>query len=245
MSIKALLEEQAFLAEIKSLKTEVASLKTEVPALRDGQKASPATPNDTAQDHVSFAQVVRNSVRETMLEENTKTQLILSRIEEETDVETLVSNICNTMSVTSKPTGVERLGKKSEGKKRLIKATFQTPFDARTFKSRFDELRKDGDSDLPNIRVRTGKTKAEREVFSKNSNIAHKLNADAKREGGNISFSLRDNGAIWKFEKHEDGKWKKIKDWKPPSALVTSTGETTPEGDDDESSSGNEERRPQ
>lgn len=224
---------QALQKEVGELRSEVQSVQTKIP--RETSNA----PNDST-DRISFAQVVRNSVRETMQEETSKSHLILSRIDEETDVETLVSNICNTMSVTAKPTGVERLGKKTEGKKRLIKATFPTPFDARTFKSRFDELRKDGDANLPNIRVRPGKTKAEREVFSKNSAIAHKLNADAKREGLSVSFSLRDNGAIWKFEKHDDGKWRKVKDWKPPSALVTPTNETTSDVSDGESSSGNE-----
>ncbi|ELT89710.1 hypothetical protein CAPTEDRAFT_193703 [Capitella teleta] len=43
-----------------------------------------------------------------------------------------------------------------------------------------------------------------------------KLNDNAKKNGvhESESFSLRNNGEIWKYIKHNDGKWKRVAEWK-------------------------------
>lgn len=48
--------------------------------------------------------------------------------------------------------------------------------------------------------------------------FAHKLNAEAKsRHETNISYSIRESGAIWKFMKNSEAKWVRDADWKLPS----------------------------
>lgn len=165
----------------------------------------------------SFADVVRNSVQSTLRDEQIKSQIIISKVDEKANATQFLTNLCEKMSFTTeKSTDIERIGRKSSDRNRLLKVSFQTPFDARSFKARFDELKRENDTDLPNIRVRPSKTKKERELFSKNSQLAHKLNEEAKRDNSAFSFSLRDDGHIWKFVQQEDGKWKKDKDFKLP-----------------------------
>ena len=49
--------------------------------------------------------------------------------------------------------------------------------------------------------------------------MVSKLNLEAQNNDENHSFSVRDNGEIWKFVKYSDGKWKRDRDWNPPVNL--------------------------
>ncbi|ELT96749.1 hypothetical protein CAPTEDRAFT_192056 [Capitella teleta] len=86
--------------------------------------------------------------------------------------------------------------------------------DQQVFRARFVEHRKANENadDTKGVHVRASRNETEREKYRKNKEIVRKLNDDAKQgDPSKISFSLRDNIAIWKFEK--DGKWKRIQDW--------------------------------
>ncbi|ELU06174.1 hypothetical protein CAPTEDRAFT_191013, partial [Capitella teleta] len=75
------------------------------------------------------------------------------------------------------------------------------------FRARFVEHRKADENadDTKGVHVRASRNESEREKYSKNKDIVRKLNDDAKQADlSNISFSLRDNLAIWKFEKDDE-----------------------------------------
>ena len=62
----------------------------------------------------------------------------------------------------------------------------------------------------------------------KNSKIAFRLNEDAKKQKLNESYSLRDDGNVWKFLKKDDGKWTREKNWRL-SSDVTENSSSAPE----------------
>lgn len=60
------------------------------------------------------------------------------------------------------------------------------------------------------------------ELFAR---IAFKLNQDAKQDKALISFSLRDDGSIWKYQQDDtDGKWKWMTDWNLPGSVTSNKG---------------------
>jgi hypothetical protein len=59
--------------------------------------------------------------------------------------------------------------------------------------------------------MRLGKTKQVRDAYAKSKIAAKKLNYEST--DANCSFSLRDNGSIWKYVKGDDGKWKRDQGW--------------------------------
>ncbi|ELU02920.1 hypothetical protein CAPTEDRAFT_189951, partial [Capitella teleta] len=135
-----------------------------------------------------------------------------------------VTNVCKIIHFEGQPTDVVRLGRKKDGHPRPLRVTFSSPFDARVFRARFVEHRKADENaddtkgvnadDSKGVHVRTSRNDSEQEKYRKNKDIVRKLNDDAKRADlSNISFSLRDNLAIWKFEKDDEGKWKRTQDW--------------------------------
>ncbi|ELU01764.1 hypothetical protein CAPTEDRAFT_189822 [Capitella teleta] len=79
--------------------------------------------------------------------------------------------------------------------------------DTPVFRARFVEHRKTDENadDTKSVHVRASRNESEREKYRKNKEIVRKLNNDAKQADlSNISFSLRDNLAIWKFEKDDE-----------------------------------------
>jgi hypothetical protein len=97
-----------------------------------------------------------------------------------------------------------------------MKVRFQSEFDARTFRVRYDEIK--SKEDTPVVRMRPSKTKKEQEGYNKMKEINKKLNENAKKEDANHSFSLRDDCTIWRFVLSE-GRWKHDKSWKLPSDI--------------------------
>ena len=194
------------LDEIKSLRMQVKEMK--------GTVYPYATQEDNSSDQQhTFADVVRNSVRATMestfKEAESKKELILTKVQEGNDQQFL-SELCGKMEVSPQPLNPVRIGRKTDERSRLLKISFQSNFDARKFKARFEQLKAEK-KDVPDIRMRLGKTKEEREVYAKNKKVTQKLNNDAK--DADFSFSIQENGSIWKFVRGDDGRWKRDKEW--------------------------------
>ena len=97
----------------------------------------------------------------------------------------------------------------------------------------FDAKPMDTGANLPAIRFRSGKSKEELEEYRKSAKLTHQLNSEAKKAGSHRSFSysLRDNGVIWKFVVNDNGAWKRVTDWLPaqqlPSSASTASVDTT------------------
>ncbi|ELT95537.1 hypothetical protein CAPTEDRAFT_186109 [Capitella teleta] len=51
--------------------------------------------------------------------------------------------------------------------------------------------------------MRSGRSKEEQVHYKRLKADAHKLNLDAKKDGSQVSFSVRDNGKIWKYVKDD------------------------------------------
>lgn len=190
----------------ESLLSEIRNLKEQVP------KTATSTP---AESEATYAQVVRSSVRSVMQDEQCKAEMIFSSVEEKGKDRDFVSNLCNKMELQTKPVEITRLGRNQPSnteRPRLLKVTFPTAFDARAFRAKYEEVK--GKEGVPSHRVRNGRNKDQQALFKKNSAIAYKLNDEAKKTNSNASYSLRDNGEVWKFSKQENGKWIREEQWK-------------------------------
>lgn len=212
--------------QITELKAEINDMKTKVSdphTMLGGPATSTLDASSAADDSwtvvqsrqkgtSTFASVVQQSVKDALNEDRCKCDVIISSAPDGGDDKKLVNEICAKMDFTSKPTDIKRLGPINKDRPRLMRVSFGTSFDARTFISSFRQ-----GSDLPPYRLRPGKTKTELENFKNRSTHAYKLNEDARKNGETVSFSLRDNGDIWKFAKNESGSWRREKNWLPES----------------------------
>ena len=223
--LKDLMDEHmvALKAEIKALKDEVASLKTEVKVLREQSNTSIAAPAATAalcgkdgdEQSASFAAVVRKSVQTAIKDEKCKTEVIISGAEEKGQDSTMVNELCEALNFQVRPLDVNRVGHKKtdSDRQRLLKVTFASPFEARSFRAKFEEKRKTDADLIPKFRMRAGRNEEDQALFKRLNTEAHKLNAAAKGSGQNASFSVREHGVIWKFIKNDGGKWVHDQDW--------------------------------
>jgi len=207
-----------------SFEAQATALRDQVQLLQGKLDSIPPSvvnpPTDSMRIHdeptQSVADVVAKAVRSTLDDEKFKTEMIISNVNEGGNDSTFVSDLCSKIDCRSVPQEISRLGRKSDEHPRLLKVTFPTEFDARAFRSRFDQKKRES-AELPNIRVRPSRNPEERAHFAKAAKVAKALNDQAKNSGASFSFSLRDNLEIWKFQKASDGKWKRVKDWKPPT----------------------------
>jgi hypothetical protein len=165
---------------------------------------------------------LRETLKNTLIEEKVKSEVIVSDVEDKganNDLE-FVSGLCSKMEFRTKPQAIMRLKKNQENsdKPRLLKVSFSNPFEARTFTARFAEVKKVSANNLPDIKMRPSRTKADREIFKKKSAVKNRLNEEAKTAGNHNaqSFSLRENGEIWRFV-HLQGKWTRDKEWQEPA----------------------------
>ncbi|ELU06290.1 hypothetical protein CAPTEDRAFT_214601 [Capitella teleta] len=149
----------------------------------------------------SFADAVKKSVHAALKEDKAICDVIISKVEEKGKDESFAADLCSKISFDTKPIGVMRLGckKVDTHHHRLLKLSFNTNFEARAFRSRFED---------------PGRNQEDQAAFRKSVIVANTLNKEAKCEGDMCSYSVRDNGSIWKFEKQADGKWVHILDWK-------------------------------
>lgn len=197
-------------AEITNLKTAMSSLKNEVliPAA--------TTSNEQTNSPPTFADVIRKTLESSAENEQCKHELIISKAEETGDDEKFMGDLCTKLDFMPKPREFTRIGKKISARHRLLKVSFPSHFDARKFKSSFEENNRNVSTDdaaLPNLRIRFNRTKDEHATFKRNSDVAFKLNKEAETKKENFSFSVRDNGDLWKFQKEDSGKWRRVKEW--------------------------------
>jgi hypothetical protein len=179
------------------------------------------------QQSSTFAQVVRQSVQTALADENSRNDLVIGKVEEKGRDDETVAAVCEKIDFKGKPTEIRRLGQKKENRPRPLKVSFGCSFDARTFRASFEKRQKT-EKDVPKWRLRRHRTKDEQELFVKNSKIAFRLNEDAKKQKLNESYSLRDDGNVWKFLKKDDGKWTREKNWRL-SSDVTENSSSAPE----------------
>ena len=221
MAVQNLISEQTKVLtdEIEKLRNEVVQLRTELAAVK--KCVVEEKPNDTPiaqQTSSNLANVVKSCVQTAFQEEKDKNDVILSNLPENESKpdSNLVSELCHTLKFTSKSKGMSRLGRKVENQHRLLRVSFDSQFDARAFKSKFDEL-KQTESIPPNVRVRLARSKAEQDLHASNIKLARGLNEKAKKDNADYSFSVRDSGEIWKFQKNEEGVWRRVREWTAPS----------------------------
>ena len=165
-----------------------------------------------------FTEALSKTVKAAFRDEKARSDVVVGRLKEKGNDQHDVAELCSKINFSTRPTDTVRLGKKRESTDdypRPLKVSFSSPFDAKAFCARFKEEKGDHE-EFSNLRVHPWRTKEEHMTFKKNSDIAFKLNKEAKENGDTISFSVRDTGAIWKYQKDENGKWTKVQDWSIP-----------------------------
>ena len=183
--------------------------------LSDGPADATVHGSGRSNSPMNFASVVKSSVQSVFMEEKAKSDVVIINLPEKGQDAADMSHLCEVTGVITKPITAKRLGKKNEnnGRHRLLMATFPTPFDARTFQLKVNEAKHSKSLTIPNIRCRPGRTKKEQENRTKLSDEIYKLNQEARKDG-NESYSIRQNGQVWKFQKNDEGQWRRVADWK-------------------------------
>lgn len=197
--------------EIKALREEVTGLKSELAVVK---ASTPADTDMNTPPPEGFANVVKQTVRSVFQDESVRKDVIIHLPENKQD-DTDVNELCQKVQIQVKPCAITRIGKPAEDKKRPLKASFPSPFDARTFIAKVDAYKKEENADpsLARIRCRPCRTRDEQARYVSARADVKKLNDDAKSAGlVQVSYSLRSNGEVWKFEKSGDT-WTRVKDW--------------------------------
>ena len=198
------------------LKDQMAELLSKMNVLSKMSSASAESIDSQAPRALSAAAVVKKTINSTMEEEKVKSDLMISNLDDDGNDERCMKDLCTMMNLNeqSRPMRLVRVGKKKEDRKRLLKASFNTQFDARKFKASYEEAKKNETPNLPSVRVRRCRTKEEETTYKSKIKRLKELNDLAKEEGDTTSFSLRDNGLIWKYVKdQQSGKWRRDVKW--------------------------------
>lgn len=218
-------------ANIEQLTTECKQLRIENQKLTE-QACNPSPmvqpPNTSSMTPQSFAEVVKSSVQSalrddvvrqtvqsTLAEQNSQAEVVISGVEERGQDTAFIHELCAQMNFSQKPVSLNRVGQKPKDGHRLMKVSFPSQFDARAFKSRYNQLKND-QPDAYKLRMRPGLTAAQRKIFNQKKKLAQDLNSKATADNASYSFSVRENGDIWKFVQSEDGKWRRDSDWREP-----------------------------
>lgn len=225
---------------INRLQQQLTAMQGQLKDLQDRMKSAPvpqaadslpeSSPDEgaswtTVSSHrKSFSDVVRRSVETALHDERCKQDVIISGAQENDDKK-FIDDLCSIMDFSTKPTSYRRLGEKGS-RPRLLMASFPSAFDARSFIVRYDNARKEKTQGLPVLRLRTGKNNNERAVFRKSATLAFKLNNEAREAGIEESYSLREDGSIWKFKKTDDGVWKRERNWTAPTKATSGPAES-------------------
>ena len=210
---------------MKELRDEISALKEEVSELKSEllkKKSNPENPVPQSYSSVaspSLTKIMQTTMKDTLNEEKTKAQVVIANAKETgKDVEFMTS-LCDKVKHKSMPKAVARIGRKEKPEhSRLMKVTFDSNFDARTFMSCYEAAKSDetSDKELSEIRIRPCRTKSEQTKYKAKLIKLREMNKTAKDDGDQVSFSLRDNGNIWRYVKHNSGKWKRDTEWKEP-----------------------------
>ncbi|ELU05192.1 hypothetical protein CAPTEDRAFT_188829 [Capitella teleta] len=179
---------------------EILELRLQLASLQDNLKqfmshiSKPENEENSNNLTLSFAEAVKNTMKETLNDQKTRAEVIISEVKEEGKDLEFMTGLCEKTKQTSKPKQVSRNGRKNPEKKNcLMNVRFQSEFDVRTFRVRKIKSKED----TPVVRMRPSKTKKEQEGYNKMKEINKKLNENAKKEDANHSFSLRDDCTIW------------------------------------------------
>ena len=170
------------------------------------------SPSSTPAQNDAWADIVKASVKSALRDQSTKAEVVMHLPENDHDSED-VAALCEKTSIAVRPSTVIRIGKLRANKPRPLKAIFPTKFDARTFISKIEALKTESGTDdaIRKIRCRPCRTPEEQKRYAALAKEVHTLNESAKNSGTE-SYSIRQNGEVWKFEKRGDG-WKRVTDW--------------------------------
>ena len=163
----------------------------------------------------SFSEVLQQSVTTALREERVHCDVIVAKAPESANDAQFINDVCTKMSFPTCPRDTMRLGKKSEGRPRLLKVTFPSAFDASSFMARYDQAERTKTEGLPSLRLRPSMSREERPAFAKSSKLVFDLNTKAKNDALPESYSLRNDGSVWRFCKTHDGKWRRDRSWRP------------------------------
>ncbi|ELU03510.1 hypothetical protein CAPTEDRAFT_185844 [Capitella teleta] len=224
LSVQLQTKDSSSNSEVKELRAEMHELKTQMLELLSkmnmlsqtrtadqGELGSHTVPLATPP---TFADIVRSTVKNTIKEEKAQAQVVISNAKEEDSDLQFMSSLCEKISQKSMSKKVSRMGTKSADRVRPMIVTFDSIFDARTFMSRFDDSKSDDDVLTPPIKILLYRTREDQTMYKKKLEMARELNKKAKDESPNISFSLRNNGCIWKYIKDADcNKWRRDLEW--------------------------------
>ena len=192
--------------EIQALKAQVAKLEATTP-----QQTNALLPTE---EHGSATRylvgVVRDTVRDNRMHDEAKAQVVIANAKDEGKDEAFITDLLRNINHNAMPKETVRIGRKTENKDRMMRVTFGSNFDARTFLSRFENK---GNDDVPSIQVRPYRSKEEQMNYNKHKKKLKDLNDAAKEAGDDCSYSLRNNGAIWKFIKVGENKWRRDDSW--------------------------------
>ncbi|ELT97579.1 hypothetical protein CAPTEDRAFT_207974 [Capitella teleta] len=162
----------------------------------------------------TFADSVRSTMKNTIKEEKAQAQVVISNAKEENSDLRFMSSLCEKISHKSILKNVSRMGTKLVHSVRPMVMTFDSNFDAHTFMSQFDDSKSDDDVSTLPIKIRPYRTREDQTMYKKKLEMARELNKKAKDESPNTSFSLRNNGCIWKYIKDAAcNKWRRDPEW--------------------------------
>ena len=236
----------SFAEEIKALREEVSSLRAELAANTAAANAAAtaaaatttpcascilmqARPPAGSRDEISTGDAplwsdvvnssVKTAVKTALHDEKAKSEIVITKMPENNRDHKDLDDLCTRMQFPARPTSITRLGKDTTNLPRPIKVTFPTPFEARAFLAKAEAVKREGDADLKKIRCRPCRNSDEQTRYLKLKDEVAKLNETAVAKQ---SYSLRNNGEVWKFAEDAERKWKRVRDWTyTPSANST------------------------
>ena len=222
--------------EIGKLRNEVVQLRTELAAVK--KCALEQKPNNTsiAQQTPSMEEAVSASVKTALQDEKTKCEVVLVQLPENKRDTKDIEEMCHRLQIKTRPSALTRMGESSTANKpRPLKVTFPTQFDARLFLAKVDENNHNREN--PAVRCRLCRSRHEQARYAALRPQVKILNDTARENGIYESFSIRQNGDVWRFTK-QDGKWKRDVNWK---LAPSPAHESQPQSD---STSGNDSPTP-
>ena len=166
--IEVMKELKLFRSQVTDLQAKLDELTQRNPSdhSNDASAERPDAVHELPSHSSSLADIVRTSVKSEIDDENVRREVIMSSVPEEGKDADFIHVLCNQMNFDQRPKAVQRLGRRSSGsanRSRPMKVSFDTEFDARTFRSWFEQKRSEleatGQSNLSNIHMRRAKTK--------------------------------------------------------------------------------------
>jgi hypothetical protein len=186
-------------------------------------------PVSTSSSTNILEEAVSASLKSALREEKTKCEVVLALPENKQDTKD-IEEMCQRLQISTRPSALTRMGESSTSNKaRPLKATFASHFDARLFLAKVGENNHNAEN--PAIRCRPCRSSKEQARYMTLRPQVKSLNDTARENGVNESFSIRQNGEVWRFTKRENGKWRRDVNWKlasSPALEPQSPSDATP-----------------